>query len=440
MSATGTAEPAVQNDPRAPLMAVIAFLNQNITIACIFGAFSVLLSAVQSRLGVGPALSTLGVPVLALVTALMSPVVGMLAARFSLRLVLLVGAALNVAGYVLLAASSAFPLYLIAYGALLGPGMAVAVIVPATLVTRWFVVHRGRALGLITAPVMMSLMPLVATWMVQSHGLTMTYAMLAALSAVSLVANVFVVDHPPGAADLTSQQEGAARAGGNAMADVLKSPTFWSFALAFAASGAGSVIIAAHMAPMALSWGFSAGLAAVLLSIQAFIGIAGNILFGWLADRLGGVRALALVVLDTAVLWLLLLLHLPFAPTAVIVGLIGLHGAGALPALSVALGEAFGQENFSGAFGMANLINLPFSVLCVPAAALIYARTGSYNGAIVGQAAFLALAGLLVLAVGLKGLRAAASARTKAAAAGVQPPALDASVGGRAPRLPRTPD
>jgi MFS family permease len=248
-------------------------------------------------------------------------------------------------------------------------------------------------------------MPLVATWVLQTYGLAATYAMLAGLSGVSLLANLFIIDRPPGAeaaANASGGHHGAA-GGGRAMAGFLRSPKFWSFALAFAASGAGSIILTSHMAPMALSWGMSAGLAAALLSIQSFAGIAGNVLFGWLADRLGGVKALALVVFDAAVLWMLLLLHPPFALTAVIIGLIGVHGAGVIPALSVALSQAFGRENFSSAFGLANLVNLPFSVICVPAAALVYARTGSYSGAIVGQAVFLILASVLVIAVAVQG-------------------------------------
>jgi hypothetical protein len=43
-----------------------------------------------------------------------------------------------------------------------------------------------------------------------------------------------------------------------------------------------------------------------------------------------------------------------------------------------------------------NLVNLPVSVICVPAASLVYTRTGSYAGAIVGVAAFLLLAAALV--------------------------------------------
>jgi hypothetical protein len=43
----------------------------------------------------------------------------------------------------------------------------------------------------------------------------------------------------------------------------------------------------------------------------------------------------------------------------------------------VALSEGFGRENFSRAYGLVNLINLPFSVVSVPAASMVYARTGS---------------------------------------------------------------
>ena len=62
-----------------------------------------------------------------------------------------------------------------------------------------------------------------------------------------------------------------------------------------------------------------------------------------------------------------------------------------------ALSECFGRETFSRAYGLVNLVNLPFAVVSVPAAAMVYAHTGSYAGAIVGQVAFLALGSVLVL-------------------------------------------
>lgn len=396
-------ETAERNHPLAPRMAAIAFLNQNITLACIWGTFSVLLGAVETRLGVGREASTLAVPVLTLVSALLAVAVGTLATKHSLRLVMIVGAALSTAGFAVLALTASYPLYLAAFGLLLGPGMAVGVILPATLVTRWYAVNRGRTLGIVTTPVIIAVMPVVASWMLQHYGLPATYGLLVALSAVNLVANVFIVDRPPGqdaasaSADGHGAHGGPAAEGAMTMPQLLRTPRFWALSLAFMASAAGSIILTSHMVPMAQTWGIAATYAATLLSVQSLVGIAGTIVFGWITDRLGGALTLAILVLDSAVLWLLLLLHLPFAAIVVIIGMIGLHGAGAVPVMSVALSEAFGRESFSRAYGLVNLVNLPVSVVCVPAAALVYTQTGSYAGAIVGQIAFFVLAGVLVL-------------------------------------------
>jgi hypothetical protein len=108
---------------------------------------------------------------------------------------------------------------------------------------------------------------------------------------------------------------------------------------------------------------------------------------------------MALVVFDGGLLWLLLLLHPSFPEAAVLIGLIGLHGAGSVPAFSAALSEVFGRESFSRAYGLVQLIILPFSVLCVPAAAMVYTRTGSYAGAIIGVAGFLLVTSVLAFSV-----------------------------------------
>ena len=408
MLAAEQTDAAGSNHPLAPRMAAIAFVNQNITVGCIWGSFSVLLGAVEARLGVGRELSTLAVPVVNLATAALAPIAGALATRYSLRMLMLLGAALSVCGFAVLALTESYPLYLVAFGVLLGPGMAVGAVLPATLVTRWYQVNRGRALGIVCAPIVIVLIPLVSTWMLQSHGLPAVYAMLGALSVASLIANFFIVDRPPrtggaptapaasASADTNGTQGPAA--GAPTMAQLLRSPLFWAFMLAFIASITGSIVITSQMVPMARSWGMSATLAASLISIQSFAGIGGTILFGWVADRLGGALALAIVVFDAALLWSLLLFQPSFAAAVVIVGLIGVHGAGAIPVLGVALSESFGRESFSRAYGLVNLVNLPFAVVTVPAAAMVYAQTGSYAGAIVGEAVFLALGSLLVLA------------------------------------------
>ncbi len=377
------------NHPQARRMAVIAFISFNITIGCIYGSFSVLLAAVQAHLHVGPTFASLGIPAVSLSTALCAPFVGELAARYSLRLVMLVGSILLVSGFVLLAFAGSFPLYLVAYGLLVGPGMAVGVILPSTLVTRWFTVNRGKALGFISTPVVIAGVPLLSTWVLQSHGLTAAYLVLAALALLSVFGSLFVIDGPP--------DEAAAATGGLSMAQLAGSMRFWGLTLAFIASAVSSIVLTVHMVPMAQTWGIVGMRAASLISIMSLIGIIGTNLFGWVSDRLGATLALVLVVFDGGVLWLLLLLHPSYPAAAVIIGLIGLHAAGVVPVFSAALSEVFGKESFSRAYGLVQLIILPFSVLCVPAAALVYTRTGSYAGAIIGVAVFLLLGSFLAV-------------------------------------------
>jgi len=214
-----------------------------------------------------------------------------------------------------------------------------------------------------------------------------------------VLANLFIVDQPPSEA-ITPKADTATQplsSGTLSVADLLRSPRFWALSIAAVSSITSSIILTAHMVPMAATWGYSITLAATLLSIQSLSGIAGTVLFGWVADRIGSVNALALIVFDGAVLWMLLLLQPPLPLMAILVGLIGIHGAGVLPVLGLVLSETFGRINFSRAYGLNNLLNLPFSVMCVPAAAIVYTKTGSYAGAIVGQVVFFLIAVVLSL-------------------------------------------
>ncbi|HEX7858270.1 MAG TPA: MFS transporter [Sphingobium sp.] len=394
------AEGTGTNHPLAFRMAGIAFLTNNVTIGTLYGSFSVLLGAVETRLGVGRELSTLGIPAVNLAMAVCAPIVGLLAGRVSLRLLMTIGMALLTIAFLLLGLTHSYPLYLIAYGLLLGPGMAVGVVLPATLVTRWYRVGRGRALGIISTPAMIAVLPLIMAAILQSFGLTTAYFLLAAIAGVAVIAALFIVDRPPTEAspvEATPSAHAAADPSAMTVADIVRNPRFWALSVAACASNTSSIILAAHMVPMAGTWGFSPTLAATLLATMSLIGIIGTILFGWIADKLGGPLALALVLFDGAVLWTLLLLHPPYPILLILIGIIGLHGAGVLPVLSLVLSQTFGRDNFSRVYGIASMVNLPFSVACVPLAALAYTATGSYSLAIIGQVIFFGIATLLAL-------------------------------------------
>jgi MFS family permease len=405
-------DPRGANHPLAPRMAAIAFLAFNVALGGMYGTFSVLLPAVEARLGVGRELSSLGVPLVSVAVAVMAPVTGILASRVSLRALMVAGAVLMAAGYAMLAATHAIVLNLLAHGLLVGPGVAiVGTVMPSTLVTRWFATNRGRALGLVHIPIMLAIMPLAASFVLRAYGLTTVYLLLAGLMALLILPFLFVVDRPPIAVERTSTAPVGAPP--LSVGEILATPQFWTATLGFASLSGGAVLLGAHLFPMATGWGFDATRGATLIALMSFAGMAGTPLFGWLSDRVGGRNALAIAALDSVFLWLLLLIaHPPFLLTAIVIALIGFHGGGIVPSFSMTLSQRFGEANFSRAYGLGNMMALPVTTLVVPVAAAVFVRTGSYGGALAGQAGLLALAAILLAVIG--GARAAGAARQTA--------------------------
>ena len=397
------ADAAVHEAPNHPLarrMGVIAGISHNLVIGTIMGAFSIMLAPAEQRLGVSAEAAAAGIPLVLVGSSLLAPFVGVLIARFSLRLLMLLGALLGAAGFAMLALTHSYALYLAVYALLLGPAMILAgSIAPATLVTRWFVQNRGLALGLVHLPVVIAIMP----WLVE-RGLrvftpTAIYLGIAAAIALILVpASLLAIDHPPGGEGKAPVSAGKRTSDGSlSVAQLLSRPRFWALCLAAIASMASSVMLGSLLVPMGQSWGFTRAEAALLQSGMSLVGIAGSVLFGWVVDRLGGGRSLALIGFDCAVLWAVLLLHPPFAVTGVVIGLIGLHGAGAIPALGRGLSDAFGQASYSRGFGLNTLIGLPFIAISVVGSAKVFSLTQSYDGAIMAMAGFFVVAMLLGL-------------------------------------------
>jgi len=148
-----------------------------------------------------------------------------------------------------------------------------------------------------------------------------------------------------------------------------------------------------HLVPFATDRGISTTSAALLLSVNGVFSMAGALLFGQVADRIGARATLGLIGLVQAACWSGIIfadsfmLFLPF-----LVG-IGLCGGGTHTAFSALLNAAYGRASFANALGLATLLMLPFTFVAAPLAGWIFDSTGSYVIAFQVQiAAFLAAA------------------------------------------------
>ncbi|MEW9855414.1 MFS transporter [Novosphingobium sp. M1R2S20] len=399
------------NHPQAVRMGIIAFVAHNVVVGAIFGTTGVLLRPMAERLGVTLELASAGAPMVIVGSALLSSIAGVLAARFSLRALLAASAVAMAVGWFLLGATQSFVVYLIAYGACLGPAMAIGgAVLPPTLVTRWFTRHRGLAIGLTHMSVVVAIMPVASNWLIETYGLNVTFYALAAFALLTLLpAALLLQDYPP---DHHRVEAGRAAkpsaAGGASLGTIVGAAVFWMLAIAIAAPNTSSILLGVHLVTMAETWGFTRGQGAALASVMALAGIGGFVLFGWISDKLGGARTIALLAFDSAALWALLLLDLPFAGLAVVIGLIGLHGAGSVPALSKAIGEVFGQESFSRAYGMSATVTLPIMVLAVIGTGVAARMTGGYAVVVISVICFYIAAFAMAMLAAGRGQRAVA--------------------------------
>ena len=392
-------ETAPPNDPRAVRMGAIAWLAHNIIVGSIFGSAGVLLIPLQERLQISRGLASIGVPMVIVGSAILASVAGVLAGRYTLRRLMAVSGALLALAWLVLAFAHSYWLFLISYGLLLGPAMAIGgSVLPPTLVTRWFQRHRGLAIGIVHLPIVITIMPLAASLVIEHFGVTALFFALAAFAAVTLIpASLALIEYPHGHDPSQRGGETAAErmARGAPSAEpaftvpqLLKNARFWLLALAVGAINTSSVVLAAHLPSMGVAWGYATTSAAALASIMSLVGMAGSIIFGFVSDKIGGARTLALIAFDDVILWLLLLMDLPYTARAVVIGLIGMHGSGAIPAMSKAMASAFGEASFSRAFGLASTATLPLMVAAVVGFGVVFQARGSYAPGIVAMIAY----------------------------------------------------
>jgi MFS family permease len=352
-----------------------------------------MLASVEARMHVTREMSSVAGSLVIFGSALIASGVGVLMARRSLRMLMVLAALMSLAGYLILAFTNSYVLYIACYLLLFGPSMAIGGSVgPATLVTRWFSRHRGLALGLVHFNLIVAVVPVLSNWMLERHGATDTYLLMAALIGFGLLPFTLLIrDYPPGAAPAAPAGEAGAAgpaAASATVAHIVRQPRFWGLATAAAATITGTMVLTFNMIPLTTSLGIDRDHGAVLQSVMSLSGMFGSIFFGWVADRLGGARGLALIVFDLAVLFGLLLLDLPFPALTLVIALLGMHGAGTIPNISRALAEAFGADGFSRAFGLSTSLSVPFTIIALQGVAATYTRVESYAPALAALSVF----------------------------------------------------
>ncbi|WP_162792448.1 MFS transporter [Novosphingobium sp. P6W] len=358
-------------------MVICASLSQNVVIGSAFGGFGVSLIAMQERFGAGRGIAALGLALAVLTMSLATPLVATLIHRIGLRATMMAGIAMSGLGYVMLALAPNLIVVLVTFFGLIGPGIALAGSLPASLLAGgWYPHARGRAVGIATMPLMVAAVPIIGLALISDYGLTAFYAALASLHLVSLPILLAVRDAPAaGPADGNAAVRVDEPAGA---VPILGRGLFWALVLGAGTLNAIGITGVSQIVAVLVERGISAERAAGLVALMGMASIVGAPLGGWLADRLGGPRTLALIACGFSAAWAVIaFVVLPLALTPALV-VIGLCGAGVFPAVNLACIDAFGLPRLGKALGLFGVFALPLTFLLPPGAGLLRDQSQNY--------------------------------------------------------------
>lgn len=385
-------------------MVALGFLAANLAIGLTFGTFGVLIKPVATELGASRGMASFGIAVILLLMGVAGPALGVAFRHVRIRTVMIAGAVLMAAGFLLAARAPSFAVFMLGYSIIGGAGCAMLGIIPAsTLMANWFVAKRGMALGLISVPLLVAVSPPVAAWLVESRDWRFALTAQAGVLLLLLPLLWLVVDRPE---DVGQSPLGAEDPHAGTLADtahvssygrLLADRYFWGILVSAGLITTGGIVIVSHLVPFATDSGIAPTKAAALLSVNGTASMVGALMCGIIADRIGARLTVGMIGVVLAVLWSLLLAFPRYEVILILLIGIGPCSGGLHPAFAALLANAFGREGFAQALGLATLLMLPFTFFAAPLAGGIYDATGSYSTAFMLEIGAFTIAAVMLL-------------------------------------------
>ena len=324
---------------------------------------------------------------------------GRLFDRYGVRVVVMLGGLLQGLGLVVASQAQSLPMFLAAYGAVVGLAVG-AFYVPLTAATAsWFTRHRSLAVSLVSAGLALgtTLMAPLARWLIVTHDWRFAMLVLGLIAwAVILPAALLLRPAPA-----TDGGSATVRSATNTyrddmtLAQALKTPVFWSLALAnFACCAAHSGPIF-HMVSYAADCGVAPLTAATVLGVAGLAALSGRIICGLLADRAGAKRTL---VACLALQALAIALYLPARDLNTLYAvsmLFGFSYGGAMPLYAILVRAYFPAKIMGSVFGVVAMISTLGMALGPPVGGWLFDQFGGYGWLYVASSA-IGIAGVLI--------------------------------------------
>ncbi|EGP06907.1 MFS permease [Bradyrhizobiaceae bacterium SG-6C] len=304
------------------IMVAVTFFTALISSASV-GAPGVFILPLEKEFGWSTTQISSALSIRLLLFGLMAPFAAALMVRFGLRNVVM-SALTTIAVGLLASLAMTQAWHLIAlWGFVVGFGTGMtAMVLGATVATRWFVAHRGLVVGILAASVatgQLIFLPIMA-YLTEAYGWRVALGtMCVMLALAALNALLFMTDRPsdlglcPVGDDGTAPAAPAPAANSivaaafSALRDASKTRVFWIlFGTFFICGASTNGLVQTHLIPMCADYGIPATTSASLLAAMGIFDFFGTIISGWLSDRYSnrwllfwyyGLRGLSLIFL-----------------------------------------------------------------------------------------------------------------------------------------------
>ncbi len=341
----------------------------------------------------------------------LAPFTGRAVDRFGARVTLVAGGLIVVAGCLYLAGAQALAGFYVAFTVVRIADQGLIQVSAAVTAGKWFARFRGRATGLVTLGnaggviVMAPLVQLVISawdWRAAWVMLAVVMLVVGALPALLLVrrqpedlglgVDGDGISSPPDSSEASRLDRDVG------LSTVLRTRSFWQilvslFLVATATSGIGL-----HLMPHLTQQGLSAGAAVGAISVMSISGALAALACGLMAERASSKLLLVLAYLLSAVSMWVLMGADNLLQTYLFAVLQGIVGAGINTLAPIMWADYYGRGSLGSIFGVSRAAQVVGFAVGPLASAVVYDRTGSYQGAFLALAAVAVAAAILLAA------------------------------------------
>ena len=342
--------------------------------------------------------------------AALAPFSGRLVDRFGARAILVGGGLIVALGCLYLSTVQALAGFYVAFTAVRIADQGLIQIGASVSVGKWFLRHRGRAVGLVffggsVGVIAMAPMTqfVIANWDWRTAWVTLAAVML----CVGVIPAALFIRRQPEDMGLVidgadSHTRAARRPGASRderqtpLGEVIRTPAFWVIIVSLFLASSAISGVGLHLVPHLTQQGLSPTAAVAAVSVMSIAGAVAALVSGILAERISVKLLLMLAyLLGAASMWTLI--HADtLTETYLFAVMQGFLGTSVNTLAPIMWANYYGRRTLGGIFGMSRAAQVFGFAIGPLVSAIVFDNTGSYRGAFIALALVAILASLLL--------------------------------------------